>query len=470
MVINNTKKVKIVATIGPATDNAEAILKLGKEGVDVFRLNLSHRKKEESLATVKLIREAEKALGKPLAIMGDLAGLKIRIGNLENETAVLEAGQKVMLRPQTIIGNAKEFSINFPEILQGLEKGAEVYLDDGFVKLEVIKKEKDGVMAKVTIGGQIRSRVGFSAQGLKLNKFFLTPKDKEDIKTMLLAGADALAISFVQTAKDVDMVKKLLPANKRPMLIAKIETRAGVENAEKILETADGIMVARGDLGLAVPLPEIPHIQKHLIKLALKQAKPVITATQMLESMTNSHMPTRAEVTDVANAILDGTDAVMLSGETARGKYPHETIRIMRKIIERATAELAKGDFPDDDSIADAVSASAAKIADQIKARLVIVFTQTGSTARRIARHHHSQPILALSPSIPTIHELNFSWGVYPQEVAIIENVDDLINVAKRVAQNNPIVKLKKGEPFVISAGIPFGKSGTTNLVLIQKI
>jgi pyruvate kinase len=368
------------------------------------------------------------------------------------------------------VGNAKGFSINFPEILQGLEKGAEIYLDDGLVKLEVVKKEKDGVLAKVIIGGQIRSRVGFSAQGLKLNKFFLTPKDKEDIKTMLEAGADAIAISFVQTAKDVEMVKKMLPAAKRPMLVAKIETQAGVENVEKILDTADAIMVARGDLGLAVPLPEMPHIQKHLIKLALKHAKPVITATQMLESMTYSHMPTRAEVTDVANAILDGTDAVMLSGETARGKYPHEAIRIMRKIIERTTAELARGDFSEDDSIPDAVSASAAKIADQIKARLIIVFTQTGSTARRIARHHHCQPILALSPSSSTIHELNFSWGVYPQEAAITENVDDLIKVAKKVAENNPVVKLKKGEPFVISAGIPFGKSGTTNLVLIQKI
>lgn len=464
-----SKKVKIVVTLGPASDNAEMILKLAKSGVDVFRLNLSHRSREESEASFKHIRATEKIVGRPLAIMGDLAGPKIRIGNVM-PGVTLNEGQLIKVISKQVEGSANQISLNFPEILDNLDKGAEIYIADGTIKLVVEKKIQDGVLARVIIGGDLISKKGFSAQGLALSKFKLSNKDKEDIKTMIELGADALAVSFVQTKKDIEAVLKLLPENNRPLVIAKIETRAGVINAKEILSVAGGIMVARGDLGLAVPLAELPQIQKSLIRQALAVAKPVITATQMLESMTYSHMPTRAEVSDVANAILDGTDAVMLSGETAVGKFPVEAVKTMADIIKVTSPQVPIREFIETSSVTDAVSTSVVKLADRVGARLIIVFTNTGWSARQISRHRHAQPIIALSPDPHTIHKLNFSYGISGQIVEEIADVDELIKVARTIAQSNSVLKLKKGEYYVISAGVPFGKSGSTNLALVQQV
>ncbi|HZZ99720.1 MAG TPA: pyruvate kinase [Candidatus Paceibacterota bacterium] len=468
---NQLKKVKIVATLGPASDNKEMILKLAQAGVDVFRLNLSHRTREESEESFKNIRAAEKEVGRPLAIMGDLAGPKIRIGMVQPGVK-LEPGQKIKIVSKAVEGNGDVISLNFPEILHNLEKGAEVYIADGTMKLVVEKKIDDGVLARVIIGGDLVSRKGFSAQGLTVSGFQLSDKDKKDIKDMIELGADALAVSFVQTREDIDSVLKLLPKSKdkRPIVIAKIETRAGVENAEDILRTADGLMVARGDLGLAVPMAELPFIQKSLINLGLGLAKPVITATQMLESMTYNHIPTRAEVTDVANAILDGTDAVMLSGETAAGNFPEEAVKMMASIIDRTVPEVLPREFSEIVEVTDAVSSSVVEIADQIGAKLIIALTDSGWTARRIVRHRHGQPVLALSPNITTVRRLNFSYGVSGKEVPMIGDTDELIKEARKVALDNPVVKLKKGEYFVISAGVPFGQSGSTNLALVQRV
>jgi pyruvate kinase len=464
-----TKKVKIVATLGPASDNAEMILKLAKSGVDVFRLNLSHRAREESVESFKNIRAAEKIVGRPLAIMGDLAGPKIRIGTVM-PGVTLKAGQQIKVVSKPVEGSADQISLNFPEILDNLEKGAEIYIADGVIKLRVEKKTSDGVIAKVIIGGDLISKKGFSAQGMAIGAFKLSAKDKVDIKTMIELGADALAVSFVQTKKDVEEVLKLLPKNDRPLVIAKIETRAGVDNAEDILSVAGGIMVARGDLGLAVPLAEVPHIQKTLIRQALAFSKPVITATQMLESMTYSHMPTRAEVTDVANAILDGTDAVMLSGETAVGQYPAEAVQTMSDIINETSPHVEPREFREPDGVSDAVSSSVVRIADQIGAKLIVAFTNTGWTARQLARHRNGQPIIALSPDPRTIHKMNFLYGVSGQLVGEISGGDELMKVAREIAQSNPVLKLKKGDYYVISAGVPFGKSGSTNLALVQQL
>ncbi len=464
-----SKKVKIVATLGPASDNAEMILKLAKTGVDVFRLNLSHRTREESELSFKNIRAAEKAVGRPLAIMGDLAGPKIRIGNVRAEVDLV-AGQKIKIVSKNVEGDASQISLNFPEILKNLEKNAEIYIGDGLIKLIVEKKIENGVLARVVVGGKLKSRKGFSAQGLAISQFKLSAKDKEDIKTMVELGADALAVSFVQTRKDIEAVLKLLPKGKHPIVIAKIETRAGVTNAEDILRVAGGVMVARGDLGLAVRLPELPQIQKTLIRQALAVAKPVITATQMLESMTFGHMPTRAEVSDVANAILDGTDAVMLSGETAMGQFPIEAVQTMADIIQETSSHVLAREFRQLGGVTDAVSASVVKIADQVGAKLIVVFTQSGFSARQISRHRHEQPIIALSPDPSTVHKLNFSYGVSTQVVDNIENVDQLIKVAQAIARSNEVIKLKKGDYYVISAGVPFGQSGSTNLALVQQL
>jgi pyruvate kinase len=401
--------------------------------------------------------------------MGDLAGPKIRIGSVR-PGVTLTSGQQIKIVSQAVEGDKTQISLNFPEILENLEKGAEIYIADGVIKLRVEKKIKDGVLAKVVVGGDLSSRKGFSAQGLALSKFKLSAKDKEDIKTMVELGADALAVSFVQTRKDIESVLNLLPKEKRPIVIAKIETRAGVENAQDILEVSDGIMVARGDLGLAVRLPEIPQIQKTLIRQALAAGKPVITATQMLESMTYSHMPTRAEVTDIANAILDGSDAVMLSGETAAGKFPTEAVQTMADIIQETDPYVQSREFRQLGGVTDAVSASVVKLADQVGAKLIVVFTQSGYSARQISRHRYDQPIIALSPDPRTIHKLNFSFGVTGQIVDHVNNVDELIEVSKNIARFNSIVKLKKGDYYVISAGVPFGKSGSTNLALVQQL
>lgn len=463
------KKVKIVATLGPATNNKDMIVKLARAGANVFRLNLSHRSKEESMRTVKNIRNAEKEVGYPLSILGDLAGPKIRIGMVEKEGRV-EPGHAIIISSKQGVGSLERISLNFPTIVQHLEKGAEIYLGDGLIHLQVEKKVAEGVLARVIVGGGLRSRMGFSAQGLVLNKFSLQAKDKEDINTMIEAGADALAISFVQTAKDIEMVRNLLPAKNPPMLIAKIETRAAVEHAEEIFDAAHGVMIARGDLGFSIPMAELPLIQKKLIRIALAKGKPIITATQMLESMIHNPLPTRAEVTDIANAILDGTDAVMLSGETAMGKFPREAVKMMASIIEDVTPHIQCKEFREEGKVADAIAASVVKVANEAQAKLIIVFTESGFTARKIARHRGCQPIIALSSNPTVLHKLNFSWGVFPHYSKVLKNLDQLIAETKKVAANNPIMKLKKGEPFVISAGVPFGKSGTTNLVLVNKV
>ena len=463
------KKVKIVATLGPATNTKEKIAALAKRGVNVFRLNLSHQDGAAFEPIIKIIREVEKDFGAPLAIMADLAGPKIRIGKIK-EGAVLHAGRTVKIVPGAIEGSEEVFSLNFPAILKNLQKGAEVYLADGVLKLRVEKNTKDGVFAKVLVGGPLISKKGFSAQGLIFGSFALSVKDKSDVKAMYELGVDAFAVSFVQAKRDIEAVRKLLPEKNRPLLIAKIETAEAVENIEGIIDVSDGVMVARGDLGLSVPMEQVPYIQRSLIRLALRKAKPVITATQMLESMIQNPLPTRAEVTDVTKAILDGTDAIMLSAETAVGSFPFEVVEMMTKIADASLDKVIRRDFPEEKSIADAVSASTVRTAQQIQAKLIIVFTQKGVTARRIARHKPTQPILALSPDPKTIRQLAFSWGTHPMIMKSLTDFDEMIEYAKKIAANNPVLKLKKGDAFVISAGVPFGHSGMTNLVLVEHV
>lgn len=462
------KKVKIIATLGPSSESKETILELAKSGVDIFRINLSHAIREDILERVKRIREAEKEVARPIAILGDLVGPKIRIGTTE-PGVFLEQGQKVKIYSRQVYGSIEGFSVNFPQILKDIPLGAEVYLGDGEIKLVVNSKNDDGLIARVAVGGELRPRMGFSAHGISM-RFPLTEKDENDIKMMVEVGADALAVSFVQTASDIEAVKNLLPKKNQPILIAKIETLAAVENAESILEVSDGMMVARGDLGFSVPLPELPHIQKRLISLCLQKSKPVITATQMLESMIKSYMPTRAEVTDVANAILDGTDVVMLSAETAIGKFPVETVKMMANIIKSAQNKVPETIFEKTDNTPDSVSSSAVQIANETGAKLIIVFTQDGPTARRVSRHRPLQPILALSPNDRTIHALCFSGGVFPHEMKVLRNFNEVLTQSRKIAVENEVLKLKKGNTFVICAGAPFGISGTTNLVWVNKV
>ncbi|MEK7643011.1 MAG: pyruvate kinase [Patescibacteria group bacterium] len=462
------KQVKIVATLGPASDNKIMIKKLAQAGVNVFRLNLSHRTEEECVQTIAWIRSVGKELNTQLAVLGDLAGPKIRIGMVEPPLE-LHSGQTVSLVSKKVNGTLDGgINLNFPDILKRLEKGMEIYLDDGLLKFQVLEKTKEGVKARVLIGGLLKSRKGFSVQGLSMGRFQLSQKDKTDIKAMVKLGADFLAVSFVQDARDIEAVKVLLPKNgSRPQVIAKIETADAVREVDGILEAADGLMIARGDLGLSVPMPEIPFIQKELIIKCMAHAKPVITATQMLESMIHNPLPTRAEVTDVTKAILDGSDAVMLSGETAAGKFPEEAVRTMADIIKTSTPKIVRRIFSDNNHTADAVAASACSIADQVAAKLIIVFTETGSTARRISRHRHQQPITALTTSVATLHQLSVTWGVTTFLEKPIKTFDEAMPLAHRVAVTQG---LKKGELFVVSAGVPFGTRGSTNLIFIGRV
>jgi len=463
------KKVRIIATLGPATESREKIYQLAKAGVDIFRLNFSHATEEEALRRTSFIRAAERKLGRPLAILGDMPGPKIRIGNVKEGT-ILKKGKSIEIHSTIVAGSAQKISLNYSSIVKHLKRDAVVYLDDGKIKLRIAEVKSNYVLAEVIVGGELSSRKGFSADNIRFDNFTVGKKDKEALRIMHLIGADIIAVSFVQTAADMRKVRKLLPKGYDPAFVAKIETKEGVENAEEILKESDGLMVARGDLGFAVPIAELPLIQKELIELSLKKGKPVITATQMLESMIYNHMPTRAEVTDVANAILDGTDAVMLSGETAVGEHPIEVIKMMTQIITETTPRIERRVFPESHSTANAVSAAVTAAARQVDAKLIMVFTKSGRTATSIARHRPRRPIIALTPDKETLRKLNLVWGVHGEKVANVKRVTQLIAIAKHVAKNNPILKLKKGDAFVICAGVPFGESGSTNLLLVERI
>lgn len=463
------KPVKIVATTGPASDSYETVLALAEAGVDVFRINLSHATQEEIDNRFAWIRKAEKELGRPLAIMGDLAGPKIRIEEIVDDT-FLEKGDVVTIFRDHIAGNREKFSLNYSDIIDMIEPDAEIYVDDGAIKLRALRKVPEGIQAVVTVGGALLPRKGFLAEGIALSKTGISEKDKNSIALMVKMGADALALSFVQTADDVKEVKNLLPKDSPIMLVAKIETAGGVDNAASILEVADALMIARGDMGLAVPMAKVPHIQKDLISLCLKKSKPVITATQMLESMVSRSIPTRAEVTDVANAILDGTDCVMLSAETARGAFPVETVETMSNIIKEAVKHRDHIDFDEHDTISHAVGASAGEIADKIRAELIIAFTESGLSARNISRHRHKEQIIAASPNLTTVRKLNFTWGVFPMQIKPTKDFEDFRKQALEIASDNPVQKLEKGQPFVIVAGMPFGEVGTTNMTFVEKV
>lgn len=464
-----TKPVKIVATIGPATHSEEKVFELAQAGVDVFRINFSHATREEAIDRVKWIRAAEAKLDKPLAILGDLPGPKIRISEMEPNT-VLEKGQKFIISKKIEKGDTKGCGLNHPSIVDILEVGAEVFIDDGTLKLVVDKKVDGAVETTVLVGGLIKPRKGFSAEGISLQNVGLSEKDKAAIEVMIEQNADALAVSFVQTPEDVLAVRKLLPKESKVMLIPKIETAGGVERAKDILEVSDGMMVARGDLGLAVPIAKVPHIQKQLIDLCVQEAKPVITATQMLESMITKPLPTRAEVTDVANAILDRTDAVMLSAETAEGKFPVETIETMVKIIEEAVKRVQIYEYKERKTTSNAITDAVGKVADFIGAKLMVALTESGRTARRISRHRHQQPILALTPDPKTFRNLNFVWGVHPVLVDPLKDFNDMLPLVHKIAEDNRVKSLEKDDLYVLSAGVPYGKTGTTNMVLVQKV
>ncbi|MEK7657861.1 MAG: pyruvate kinase [Patescibacteria group bacterium] len=468
------KKTKIVATIGPVTENKKTIEKMIEAGTNVFRLNFSHGNYEEHLNRIKLVRAAAKKFEKPTAILQDLCGPKIRIGDFYKESVVLKNGQTFILTTKKCVGDEGRAFINYKNLPKEIEKGAKIMLNDGKNELVVEKIAGDEIFCRVLVGGEIKGRRGANFPGTSLKINSLTSKDKKDIKFGVKYKVDFMAISFVRTADDVLELKDILKRAKANIkIIAKIETQEAIENIDEIIAAADGILVARGDLAVEGPLEHVPTLQKMIIKKSNAAGKPVITATQMLESMIKNPLPTRAEVNDVANAIIDGTDAVMLSEETTLGAYPVKAVEVMSRIARHTEEkldyeEILKHNHLLPKSISDSISFAIVNTAHNIDAKGIVALTETGFTARVISRYRPKQPILVLTPNAKTFNQLAVSFGCNPWMVKKFNNVSEVIEMAKKMSVKHKIAE--KGDKIVIAAGIPFGKAGATNLLIVQVV
>jgi pyruvate kinase len=470
-----TRKTKIVCTIGPASDSSATIEELIRAGMNVARLNFSHRSREEHAGYIRTIREVASRLNIPMAILQDLSGPRIRTGILKEKEIQLKEGTDFTLTSRKIVGNEHEVSVNPPGLPESVKPGDVIYLDSGAMKLAVIDATATDVRCSVIVGGVLGWEKGINVPGVNLKIPSYTDKDISDLLFGVEQAVDLIALSFVRDGEDVLRLRRLL--NERGAdtpIIAKIEKWEAWENLDGILSAADSLMVARGDLGVEIPIEKIPLIQKEIIRRCNHAGKPVITATQMLESMINSPFPTRAEVSDIANSIIDGTDAVMLSGETAVGRYPAEAVRVMTQIALETEATLPyhkilmdKGaDLePQTD---DAISYAACHTAQQLGAAAIVAFTTSGSTARRVAKYRPGIPILAITPKPQEMRRLLLSWGVYPYQVAQPSTVDEVFTLGVRLSYETGIAK--KGDLIVITAGTPLGVRGTTNLLKVQQV
>ena len=470
------RRTKIVCTIGPASRSPELIEKMIKNGMDVARLNFSHGGYREHSLTEEYIHQASLRLGRPVAILQDLGGPKIRTGLIQREPAVLKEGSMFTLTTRNIPGNEREVSITYPLLPQKVRKGETILLADGSLELKVEELTSTDIKCLVITGGPLTSRKGINLPTGGFDISPLTEKDEKDILFGIKHKFDFIGISFVKEAEDILKVRKILKekGGKDISLIAKIEKQEALNNIDEIIQVADGIMIARGDLGVEIPLQKVPLVQKAIIKKCNLVGKPVITATQMLESMIENPRPTRAEVTDIANAIFDGTDAIMLSEETAIGKHPLKSVMTMDKIAvetekaldyEKTLKERALSVKP---TIPDAISHATCQVAQDLKASAIVTFTFSGSTARMVARYRPRVPIIARSPKGSTVRKLTLSWGVYPLQSSELKDTDDMIRKAKKIALETNLVK--QGDKIVITGGIPFGIPGTTNLIKVETV
>jgi len=465
-------RTKIVCTIGPTSQSPEIIQALVEYGMNVARLNFSHGSLEEHEEKIRVIRSIADDLSQPVAVLQDLAGPKIRVGSIPEPGVRLEAGQSFILTNETVEGNSDRVSVSYASLPEEVRKGDPILLADGSIEVTVKGANQHEIFCEVVSGGFLTSHKGLNLPTRTIKAQSLTEKDRQDLLFGLNKDVDYVALSFVKTAKDILRVKEVIQKRKRDTpVIAKIEKHEAVRNIDEIMEIADGIMVARGDLGVEIPLEEVPVIQKMLIRKANAIGKPVITATQMLRSMVDSPRPTRAEATDVANAVLDGTDAVMLSEETAVGNYPVQAVRFMIRIIE--TAERV---FPHEryleltpkKEISASVAHASCVLADHLKASAIVAPTQSGQTAKYISRFRPRQPIIALSPHRSTVRRLGLVWGCSPRMVDDPKDTDDMIDKMAESALETG--QVSKGELVVMTAGHPVGVAGTTKMVRVKKL
>ena len=463
------RRTKIVCTLGPAS-TGEIIPELVAAGLNVARLNFSHGTQAEHQARIDMVRSAARQAGVPVAILQDLSGPKIRVGDINPEPVQLVPGQTFTLTSRTLAGNQAGCSVNTPEVISATPVGATVLLADGALELQVVEKSADTLTCRVVVGGPLSSHKGLNLPGIPLPISALTAKDREDLDFGLAQGVDLVALSFVRSAREVTELKEIIAGRGLDTpVIAKIEKAEAVAQIGEILAVADGIMVARGDLGVETPLKEVPLVQKFLIREANRLGKPVITATQMLASMVNNPRPTRAEVTDVANAILDGTDAVMLSEETAVGHYPVEAVHFLDDIARTTEAKFPYDDWLHHhsklltDAISDAISFAACELARDLDAKAILASTASGTTAGLLSRFRPSVPIIAVTTREETKRRLCLVWGVVPFLIDGLTSVDEMLEVVKTMAVKQGY--LTSGDRLVITAGTPLGTRGATNLI-----
>jgi len=469
-------KTKIVCTLGPASNSYEKIEKLIQRGMDVARLNFSHGSHEEHHQVIENIRRASLKINESVAILQDLGGPKIRIGKIEKEPILLKEGSSFILTNREVPGDEQEVSVTFPSLPRKVKKGDRIFLADGTLELKIEKLTSTDIICKIVRGGKLTSHKGINIPNISMDIPSLTEKDYQDILFGIKNKVDFIGLSFTRNAEDVLRARKILRENgaENISLIAKIEKKEAVENLKEIIEASDGIMVARGDLGVEIPLENVPLVQKDIIKRCNLAGKPVITATQMLMSMVNVPRPTRAEVADVANAILDGTDAIMLSEETAVGNYPLEAVETMNKIALRVEEAIDYKKILSERSLSvkptnpDAISHATCQVALDIKAKAIVTFTLSGSTARMVSRYRPPVPIIAASTWDSTVRKLALSWGVYPFKSDELENTDDMIEKSKKIALKTGLAN--SGDKIVITAGIPFKVPGTTNLLKVETL
>jgi pyruvate kinase len=466
------RRAKIVATLGPASSSPEMIARLFAAGADVFRINMSHTSPERMREIVSMIRQVERDQGRPIGILVDLQGPKLRLGTFESGSAMLKSGETFTLDCDPAPGNTSRVFLPHPEIFAGAEAGHTLLLDDGKVRLRVTQAEPKRMVTRVEVGGKLSDRKGVSLPDSTIPFSALAEKDRRDLEAALDAGTDWIALSFIQRPEDIAEAKKITRG--RAAVMAKIEKPQAVNRLAEIMDHADALMVARGDLGVEMPLERVPGVQKQMTRLGRTTGKPVVVATQMLESMITSPVPTRAEVSDVATAIFEGADAVMLSAESAAGQYPVEAVAMMDRIAQEVerdptyrTIISAQRTEPEATG-ADAIADAARQIADTLDLAAVICWTSSGSTALRVARERPRPPIVALSPNVATGRRLAVVWGVHCVVTEDAHDLDDMVERACRIAFREGFAKA--GERAIVVAGVPLGTPGATNMLRIAYV
>ncbi len=467
--MRRNRDAKIVATLGPASSTEAQISALFEAGVDVFRMNFSHGEHEGHRERYNIVRGLEQKYGRAVAILLDLQGPKLRVGDFEGGSVELKSGQKYRLEAKQQIGSTQVACLPHPEVFDALEPGTDLLLDDGRLRLKVLEHGHDWAETQVVIGGELSNHKGLNVPSVILDVSPLTPKDIEDMRFGLDLGVDFVGLSFVQRPEDIAEAKKMIAG--RAHVISKLEKPQALHRLDEIVDLSDAIMVARGDLGVEVPPEDVPLLQKRILRACRRAGKPVIVATQMLDSMIHAPTPTRAEASDVATAIYDGADAVMLSAETAVGDYAIESVAMMDRIIQRVEKDSVYREMRENErrapeaTAADAITAAARQVADTISAAAVVTFSTTGSTTIRAARERPVVPILGLTPRVDTARRSALIWGVHSVQTQDCHTFREMVTKAIHAAKTEGFAE--PGDPIVITAGVPFGTPGATNILRI---